>query len=69
MNPLPLRERITGALRLEPMTISELARVLCACRRDVGEELVIMRARGDVHELPNWAGWVNTPRRVLRVAA
>lgn len=69
MSPRPLRERIAAALRLEPMSASELASVLCVSRRDVGGELEIMRARGEVRELPNWAGWVNTPRRVMRVAA
>lgn len=69
MNPLPLRERIAGALRLEPMTASELAKALSASRGEIGDELIIMRARGDVRELPNWAGWVNVSRRALRAAA
>lgn len=69
MSPLPLRERITAALHLEPMNASELALVLSVSRGEIGDELLIMRARGDVRELPNWAGWVNARRNHARAAA
>ena len=69
MSPLPLRERIAGALRLEPMSESELCRVLCVARRDVHAALEVMHARGDVRQLPQWAGWINARRQVSRLAA
>ena len=35
MNPLPLRDRVFGALELSAMTVDAMARILCASRSAV----------------------------------
>jgi hypothetical protein len=57
--PLPLRDRIKGALRLEPMAEPELARILCHPIDLIAAELEMMRVRGEVRRLTGSWEWMN----------
>ena len=62
MSPLPLPERIRGALRLEPMSATGLARCLVVARETVYRQLRTMQTNGAVRRLSNTSAWINTPR-------
>jgi hypothetical protein len=69
LSPLPLRDRIKGALRLEPMTKPELARVLSQPILSLSEEMEVMQARGDIKRLPGTCAWINVSRRWPRAVS
>lgn len=57
-----LRVRVALALKLEPMSCTELATVFCLSRTPVAEALQIMEARGEVKQLSDGYAWVNVPK-------
>lgn len=63
MRPQPLRERIVGALRLQPMTLAELAEVLTCSHSGVEHVIRDLREEGCVR--PHGTQRYTTKRRIV----
>ena len=58
-----LTDRVMGALRLEPMSPSELAMVLSTTEREALRALHQLRAHGLVQVLSSSKAWIRTPHQ------
>jgi hypothetical protein len=59
LGPKTVSERISAALRLEPMSAAQLASCLTLPLAMVVEELEIMQARATARFLPSAHAWIN----------
>lgn len=57
-----LLDRVMGALLLEPMAPSQLARMLCVEESEARDALQELQARGQVQLLSSRKAWIRAPR-------
>lgn len=68
MNRLPLSVRVFDALRLSPMTVSNLSRCLCAGRESVRQQVGLLFFAGIIEKARVHRPRMGAPASVYRIA-